>query len=184
MGVYYIFTCTNEPSGRRDCRKRGSVISEDQTRPSLRGPNENFPQRMNADTFSAVAYSLSVGSLESMDDAPLHSTLLHQASAARLLVDHVDPRLPSFPALDALTRLDLPEETTSDMEERALEEAIESVAQDVERVASLSLVAFELSALPALHNLISSFSRDRSSCFRTSPPCELNLNDYTQSGHA
>ena len=143
------------------------------------GPNDAIPHRdqtMNTETYANIAYALSTGTLEDIDNTPLHSILLYQASAARLLTDHVDPTL-HFPALDALTTLGLPDESLSleDAVEFEIEGAIEDIAQDVAKVESLSAVAFELCTLPLL-------GISYMPCFFSSPSPLTNYN--TQSNHA
>ena len=98
---------------------------------------------MHAEAHACIAFSLASGAQNSLEDASLHSTLLHHASASRILSDHVDPEL-SFPALDAVTTLDLPEETTLEMYDEQVDEAIEELGEEVERVLSHARVAFSI----------------------------------------
>lgn len=94
---------------------------------------------MNAENWGFLAYSLSLGALECIDDVPLHSVLLHQASAARILKDQGGVE-EGFPGLEAMAdvRLDAAGTVITVVQ---IDDAIDAIAQEVARVAELSEVA-------------------------------------------
>ena len=99
---------------------------------------------MNIENYGFLAYALSAGSLESIDNDHLHSVLLHQASAARILKDHAGVEY-DFESLEALTNLGLPDDTVGTVTDAELDDAIEEIGRDVDRVSDLSDVAMVVS---------------------------------------
>ena len=87
---YTVWTrhCRTLPTSRSTSRRACELSDQDQE-------TEPFGTRktMHAEAHACIAFSLASGAQNSLEDASLHSTLLHHASASRILSDHVDPEL-------------------------------------------------------------------------------------------